>query len=331
MKTLHFILCFLAVGIIAYAQPKFEPTNAAPGEFSRMGFLPRGIAMGNALSAVTTGNLSAYYNPALSVFQEDNYAEASYTFLSLDRHLNFINFTRRFEFGARDSAGKPKATAGLSIGLINSGVSNIDGRDNDDNPTGQLKTSENLLFFAFANKFSKKVAIGFGARLYYYKLYEKITSTAVGFDLGIIYSVADNVKVALVLQDLNATYKWDTSSLYSTNGLSTSTLFPTTKKIGVSYFVNSINALFSSELEFNSYGRRLLRLGGESQVIPELAVRAGLDNVVLNNGDELMQPTLGFAFNHHYSDKLSLCFNYAFAVEQYSQTPRHSIGIGFLF
>ena len=55
--------------------------------------------MGNSIGAVNEGNLVSYYNPALSVFQNDNYFQTSYSFLSLDRSLNFLNFTKRFEFG----------------------------------------------------------------------------------------------------------------------------------------------------------------------------------------------------------------------------------------
>jgi hypothetical protein len=125
-----FILLFESI----LAQPKFSEIAVKPGAFSRMGFGARGIGMGNALSAVTTGNLVSYYNPALTVFQEGNSFQTSYSFLSLDRSLNFLNFTRRFDFySAKDTANKnrePRSTAGFTLGIINSGVSNIDGRDN---------------------------------------------------------------------------------------------------------------------------------------------------------------------------------------------------------
>lgn len=96
------------------------------GSFSRMGFGARGMGMGNAMAAVIDGNLVSYYNPALSAFQNDNYFQTSYSFLSLDRALNFLNFTKKFEFGK----SKKKRTAGISIGIINAGVSGIKGTDN---------------------------------------------------------------------------------------------------------------------------------------------------------------------------------------------------------
>ena len=52
------------------AQPKFTEINCKVGAFSRMGFGARGIGMGNAMSAVTTGNLVSYYNPAFHHFRK---------------------------------------------------------------------------------------------------------------------------------------------------------------------------------------------------------------------------------------------------------------------
>ena len=69
------------------------------GSFSRMGFGARGMGMGNSLGAVIDGNLVSYYNPAVSAFENDNSFQTSYSFLSLDRYLNFLSYTRRFKFG----------------------------------------------------------------------------------------------------------------------------------------------------------------------------------------------------------------------------------------
>ena len=73
------LVVLILLTISLKAQQKYEPTNDTPGEFSRMGFLPRGVAMGNALSAVNTGGLSSFYNPALPVFQENNDFQAAQT------------------------------------------------------------------------------------------------------------------------------------------------------------------------------------------------------------------------------------------------------------
>ncbi|MGE5497826.1 MAG: hypothetical protein ACM3Q2_07145, partial [Syntrophothermus sp.] len=102
MKKIFLII--LVFSSFAFPQSETSRISSMAGAFSRMGFGARGMGMGNAMSAVTSGNVVSYYNPALSVFQENNSVQASYSFMSLDRKLNFINFTRRFEIRSkRDS------------------------------------------------------------------------------------------------------------------------------------------------------------------------------------------------------------------------------------
>ena len=242
-----------------------------PGAFSRMGFGARGMGMGNALSSVTEGNLVSYYNPALPVFQQDNSFQTSYSFLSLDRSLNFLNYTRRFDFYAsHDSSSQPKATAGVSIGMINSGVSNIDGRDNDGNPTGNLTTSENEFFVALANKFSSKLAVGIAFKVYYYNLYQQISATGVGFDMGGLYSLNKHWNISFVLTDLNSQYKWDTSPVYDELGTTSTDKFPTLKKIGVSYTNNEFGIVASAEVENSNGGTNIFRGGIEYNIFQRL-------------------------------------------------------------
>ncbi|MGE5681305.1 MAG: hypothetical protein ACM34K_10550, partial [Bacillota bacterium] len=114
MKKIIVILILIAVNII-FAQAEVSSISSMPGSFSRMGFGARGMGMGNSVSAVTDGNLVSYYNPALSVFQEKNSVNASYSFLSLDRKLNFLSFTRKFELRSKkDSANaEPRGVAGI--------------------------------------------------------------------------------------------------------------------------------------------------------------------------------------------------------------------------
>jgi len=57
------LFLFSSLGI---AQPTFSELAVQPGSFSRIGFGARGIAMGNAMSAVIEGELVSYYNPAVN-------------------------------------------------------------------------------------------------------------------------------------------------------------------------------------------------------------------------------------------------------------------------
>ncbi len=260
-----------------------------PGAFTRMGFGARGIGMGNAMTAVTEGSLVSYYNPALSVFQEGNSFQTSYTFLSLDRSLNFLSFTRRFDLG-----GKKNRAAGISAGIINSGVSKIDGRDNQGLQTGELSTSENQFFVGLGKRFSEHLAIGIEAKFYYYKLYESITSSGVGVDIGALYKINDKWNAAASITDVNSAYKWDTSNLYGTDGTVSTNKFPILKRLAVSYFDSSLGLLASLEFENSNAETNIIRAGAEYNIYEGLYLRAGIDQFNLSNSDFLPKPRQAF-------------------------------------
>ena len=270
MRILISILILISSTVIN-AQPAFSEMAVKPGSFSRIGFGARGIGMGNAMSAVTEGNLVAYYNPAITVFQKNNSFQTSYTFLSLDRKLNFLNFTRKFDFySSKDTSTidrKPSSTAGVSIGIINSGVGKIDGRDNNGLKTEELSTSENQFFLSVANKFSEKLSIGVTAKLYYYKLYEEITSTGIGLDIGALYRINDEWNVALMISDVNSKYEWDSAPVYDRDGIITKDNFPLLKKIGFSYTRKDMGFIAGFELENSNAGTNIIRFGADLQYI----------------------------------------------------------------
>ncbi len=319
------ILIFIFLTAAALAQPEFSKIAVMPGAFSRLGFGARGIGMGNALSSVTEGNLVAYYNPALSVFQEGNSFQTSYSFLSLDRSLNFLSFTRRFDLG-----GKKSRSAGISAGIINSGVGKIDGRDGDGNKTGDLSTTENQFFIALAKKFSENLSIGIEAKFYYYSLYQDITASGVGVDFGLLYRIDDQWNVGLAIADINSSYKWDTSTLYGTDGTVTTDRFPMLRKLGISYFNKEIGLLASLDFENSNGETNILRAGAEYNLIEGLFIRAGVDQFNLSNSDFLPKPAAGFSYARNF-DGIRIGVDYAFMIEQYSPQDRHVVGINVNF
>jgi len=125
MKILnkYFITIIFLTSTFVFAQPQFTELGSRVGAFSRIGFGARGIAMGNAMSAVINGELVSYYNPAVTVFQNNNSVLTGYSFLSIDRNLNFLSFSRRFDFYSKKDSlvenPKLRNSAGVSIGVIN--------------------------------------------------------------------------------------------------------------------------------------------------------------------------------------------------------------------
>jgi len=330
MKKILAITFVISIGI--FAQPKFSPISTMPGAFSRMGFGARGIGMGNAMSAVTEGNLVSYYNPALTVFQDNNSFQTSYTFLSLNRSLNFLNFTRRFDFHSTDSAGNQyvRSSAGVSLGVINSGVSNIDGRDGQGNPTGNLSTSENQFFLALANRFSQKFSIGMSFKFYYYKLYEQISASGFGLDIGALYHLNGQWNISFMITDINSSYKWDSTPLYQENGTTSNDAFPLLKKIGVSYENKNLGLIAAVEFEGSTGLSNILRAGVEYNIYEGFYLRGGIDQFNLSNSDYPPKPSLGFSYYRTFGN-ITVGVDYAFAVEQYSPSDEHVIGLNINF
>lgn len=308
-----------------FAQPEFTDIAGKSGAFSRMGFGARGMGMGNAMSAIIEGEIVSYYNPALSSFQNGKSFHTSYSFLSLDRSLNFLNFTTSF-----GKSEKRRSTPGVSLGIINSGVSGIDGRNNDGIHTEELSTSENQFFLSVSNRFSEKFALGASFKFYYYSLYEDVSSTGLGFDLGALYLLNDNITISLMLTDINSKYEWDTSDLYGNSGNSTRYNFPLMKKIGLSYNFTEAGIIAALEFENSNAGTNYLRFGAEYNLFEGLFLRAGLDKLNLSNTDEPVRPSAGFSYFYPMSIG-TVGFNYAFVAEPYSTFDQHIVGININF
>jgi len=330
LKKLFAVILFLSSCLLA----QYNSASRYPGSFSRMGFSGRGIGMGNALTAVIDGNLSGYYNPAVSSFQKDIIVSAGYTYLSLDRNLNFFSFGKNFELGKkRDEEGnwsKPKSIAGISVGLINSGVSGIERRDNQGIKTGDISTSENLFFVAVSNQFSDKVSVGLNIKFYYFKLYESITSTGVGFDAGLLYRLNDNLTLAAVFSDINSKYKWNTNEIYGTLGSITEDKFPLRKKFAASYNFRNIGLLLSAEYEMIDSENNYFRTGAEYEIIKRFIIRGGVDNVNVSNSDIPVKPSFGFSYEYLLDDNV-LSLDYAYGFEPYSPFDFHVVSLNYKF
>lgn len=329
-KYLYKILAIFFFASLILAQPQYSNYNSMSGAFSRLGFGARGMGMGNSIGAVIDGNMISYYNPALSVFQEGNYFQTSYSILSLDRSLNFLNFTKRFELGKKNNGGKPRSYAGFSAGIINAGVSDIDQRDSQGEKVGTLSTSENQFFISVANRFSEKLSIGVGLKFYYYSLDPDATSSGFGLDFGALYRYNNNLTIAVTVTDINSKYKWDTSNIYGLDGNSTVYEFPLLMKIASAYKFDELGLLVSGEFEHSNAETDFIRLGAEYIIFTDFFLRAGLDRLSVSNSDIPMRPTFGFSY---YKEFIGLNFglDYAFVLEPYSPFDQHILGINILF
>ncbi len=283
----------------------------------RLGFAARGIGMGNALTAVPYDNIDSYYNPALLPYQSLPTVLLSYGSLSLDRRLNFASYTQHLN-----------PNAGVSVGLINAGVSNIDGRDNDGQPTETYSTSENQFFFSFGLVPDKKLSFGVTAKVLYYSLYSNVKSTTVGMDFGLLYSISNEFNLGIVLQDVLSKYKWDTSKLYGENGSSYVDIFPSRKRLGISYISRELGLIASGEVEWIGTAG-YARFGTELELFSGLQIRGGIDQISFAK-DVTAKPSVGFSVQTQVSS-WNPRIDYAFVFEPYISAGMHYLTLSLSF
>lgn len=317
------------------------------GAYSRMGFGARGMAMGNALTAVTTGDATSYYNPATIPFAEYRSATLSFGILSFDRRLNFLGFTQPLGEGATivNDTVRRKPRAGISFGIINSGVSNIDGRDSDGEPTGLLKTSENQIFLGFATQLRNGLAIGVNIKFLYHHLYTDVNSTTVGIDAGVLYPVSEHLTIGASAKDFVSKYAWNTNTIYGENGAQVDDKFPQLYSIGACYKLPDALGIVALDAQFSNQSTFTWKFGSEISLLktemretalegfvlqPELLVRAGVDRIDAKEKGNGIRPTFGFSLRQSF-DNLTPALNYAFLLEPFSTSGMHMISLSMVF
>jgi len=305
----------------------FAQLGGLPGAFTRMGFNARGIGMGNAMTSVTKGDITGYYNPALSSFQDEHLINLSYSFLSLDRSLNFVSYTKDFKLPNQSEGG-----AGITFSWINAGVGKIDGRDIDGFSIGELSTHENQFLFAPSIKVSQKLSLGVGFKLYYSKLYEGITTTSFGFDLGGLYKVNDLINVGLSVRDINSTYEWNTTDIYGSNGRQTKDKFPKLYTLGVSYLLPNNFGIVSLDYETSNKKSNIIRVGAEISPIKDINFRAGIDRFNFSAEDKIggARAMLGLGYQKNFKSYV-VGIDYSFVMEPYTHDPFQTITAVFKF
>jgi hypothetical protein len=339
------ILFIFSITILTFATANAQLGSYA-GSFARMGFGARGLSMGNALVSDVFGDVSGYYNPSLACFQEQGYVNLGYTAMTMDRKLNYIGFAKKFKIQKQEKGG-----AGISLSWINSGVSDIDGRDNDAKQIGTLSTFENQFSLGTGFLLDENFALGVGFKLYYAKLYEEVKATSIAFDIGGIYKIRPDLSLGFAIRDISAKYKWETSKIYDDLGTTTENKFPILADFGATYLLpkNFGTASLEFETTFNprfetkdtsgivtksdrTYNY-IIKIGTEINLSEQLKIRAGIDRIDLKADDFWgnIEPAFGIGFYKSFNKDVTIGLDYSFQIEPYSHDGIHNIGIGFKF
>lgn len=329
--------------LLALTHSSYSQIGSLPGSFTRLGFGARGQAMGNSMSAVTNGIIAPYYNPALAAYQIGHVLNGNYSLLSLDRKLNHISYTQNLSLrkkGANHFSDDPdlQSIAGFSVGWINAGDANIDGRDDDGFKTGTLGVFENQFYFTLSNRFTDRLAIGLNFKFYYsgFNVFSvnqpaSVTSSGFGLDIGVLYQLTEQVSVALVVQELVTKYRWDTSTLYGPErGKTTEYPFIRLYRAGAAYQLPDTTALVSCELEYTSEKTMTARIGAEVKLIPQFTLRAGVDKLRLSDSGLKPKPTVGFTVTQLLGI-FSPSVSYAIIFEPVAPSSTHVVSVALNF
>ena len=319
MKT-RFI-CFLVLLAIGFSEASAQLSGRA-GTYSRMGFGAEGLGMANAKTASVHGDVFGYYNPAALSYSEHKTLSIAFGVLSFDRRLNFLSYSQPLH-----------PEAGIGIAIINSGVSEIDGRDSDGEPTGPLRTSENQIILSFSNRFKAGFSAGVNLKFLHHQLYTDVSSLTVGIDIGVFVPVSDQLSLGATVRDINSKYKWDTTTLYGQSGNTTTDEFPLLYTVGASYLLPGGLGAAGVDVEFSNEGTATARTGVEIEVVPSVTLRGGADRIDFKEEGAGIRPTLGFTFRTSTGNSLplfnpeSLAFSYAYLFEPFSTSGIHMISM----
>ncbi len=312
------------------ASPAVQAQDAGAGAFSRIGFDAHGLALGNALGADLSSDVSPYYNPALAPNATEQSLTASVGLLSFDRQLQSLQFSTPLG-----------PSAGVALGILRAGVSDIDGRDANGLATETLSTDEFALFLAFGNRFAERFSVGASLKLFQANFSEDVDDPlGFGIDLGVTYQVTERGAVGVTVSDLLAKYEWDAAT---SGGRANTDQFPVRLRLSGSYgFLEEgrlrVRAEYESRFTSRERRTRVPALSGgaptsqlrtESLLLHDsrgriavsypladvLEVRAGLDRVGVDGSDGL-RPSAGFGLRRTVGE-LDLGASYAFVLEPY--------------
>lgn len=328
-----FVLVLLVVGVGAAGVPSpVVGQDTGAGAFSRLGFGARGMALGNALVADPSADVSPHYNPALLPNASGQRVSMSASLLSFDRELQFLEFTAPLG-----------PTAGVGLSLTHAGVGQIDGRNQDGYHTETLSTNEFALSLTFGNRFTDWLSVGTALTLYQSDLLPDVDPVrGLGVDIGVGVRATDRLYLAATVNDLLAKYDWNASPI---NGSSHTDRFPVRVRMGASYslYDDRFRVLAEIESRFTPRDRRMQdivvtsggpgertriesflfhdlrgRVGATYRAVESLSIRAGLDRIGV---DEVrgLRPSVGFGLRQSVGS-LDLRLSYTATLEPYVRT-----------
>ncbi len=161
----------------------------------------RAIAMGGAHTAAVEGATALYFNPAaLALIEGYEVNSMISTGMAFDRSHNFFGFGSELWTDAK---------RGIALGLISAKMSDLDGYDASNVPTGTFDVSDNTVMLSYA-ELMYKYNLYWGSTIKLYKSsIDSDDNTGFGFDFGALYIMnqcrndfMDDLRFGLTVKDL---------------------------------------------------------------------------------------------------------------------------------
>jgi hypothetical protein len=290
-KALCLSLTGLSMIIATCFVPVFagDTTNALP--YLRMGLGSRALAMGGAFTSIADDASAAYWNPAGITAIDKIEIMTMYSSLSLDRTLNMLG------------AVIPTATGSFGLSLLNSGVGNIKGYDENKTSTGNFDYQSNTILISYGTKVQEQLSAGANVKIITDAMKDN-SRTGFALDFGVLTSPVKNFSIGLKMQDILNKMGDDT--------------IPMSINFGMSYKLFNGNLTLSGDINKIADRENLkTRAGVEYKVANILSFGAGVNDGNLS---------FGLSF---YMEKISIA--YAYVTDDFKVADRHHISLGYKF
>ena len=269
--------------------------NAAGGEpfaFLKLGMGTRATGMGCAFTSIADDASAAYYNPAGTVNLKGLELMGETYFLSFGRSVNYV------------ATAKPFILNGGTYAVGASWINNSSGEDievrltNSTEADSRISDSTHIFLFNVASRFSDNISLG-GNFKFLFETLGTNRATGVGFDLGGMVNIADNLNFGLSFTGISTNVTWNSSTHSET--------IPQVINAGLSYkYVNMFGAagfsiLPAVDLVYNSFSGFKVRAGAEFSLNDFLFIRGGYNNALCLGAGIRLKPSQIFSVKMDYA------------------------------
>lgn len=271
----------------------FAENNAV--DFLETGLSAKGLALGNACTALPGYSDAVFFNPAAIVGNSEKIKISSSA-------VNNFEEVERKNIGCLIPAGEEQAYA---LNFSNSFVGNIlKTRWTGERPevTDKFSSEQYNITLTYSRKQDQFLAYGFNLRKYTYLL-DNYYANAFGLDCGILYKIPENILDTPVLLGAAWHNLGRTNVAWSTGHNDT---MPMRLNLSASIYRNIFNRklMLAAEIEKEEINKPLWRLGAEYWLVNNMiGLRAGYDLNKIAYGLGLQYQGLGIDYGQtEYTD-----------------------------